>query len=102
MSALVISSRQVLLWASGQHLRVAFDHVVLAEYHSRYDWRDHKVQDIRAGLFHPTRVASPQLTLLPSTPQDSMVVSRARSSRGRACRSFPMSQLLLFEVVPAG
>jgi hypothetical protein len=53
MSALVISSRQVLLWVSGEHLRAAFDHVVLAEYHCRYDWRYHKVQDIRAGLSHP-------------------------------------------------
>jgi hypothetical protein len=87
---------------SGEHLRATFDHVVLAEYHSPYDWRGHKVQDIRAGLFHPTRVASQQLTLLPLTPQDSMMVSRARPSRGRACRSFPISQLLLFDVVPAG
>ena len=37
MSALVIRRRQVLLWVSGEHLRAAFDHVVLAEYHRRYD-----------------------------------------------------------------
>ena len=67
-----------------------------------YDWRDHKVQDIRAGVFHPTRFASPQLTLLPLTPQDSIVVSRARPSKRRAVRSSPRPQLLLFEVVPAG
>jgi hypothetical protein len=28
---------QVLLWVSGEHLRAAFDNVVLAEYHCRYD-----------------------------------------------------------------
>ena len=93
---------QVLLWVSGEHLRAAFDNVVLAEYHCRYDWRDHKVQDIRAEVFYPTRFASPQLTLMPLTPQDSMVVYRARSSRRRAFRSSSMPQLLLFEVVPAG
>jgi hypothetical protein len=93
---------QVLLWVSGEHLRAAFDHVVLAEYHCRYDWRDHKVRDVRAGVFHPTRLASPQLTLLPLTPQDSIVVYRARPSRRRAFRPSPMPRLLLFEVVPAG
>jgi hypothetical protein len=77
-----IPKTQVLLWVSGEHLRAAFDHVVLAEYHCRDDWRDHNVQDIRAGLFHPTRVASPQLTLMPLPPQDSMAVPRARPSRG--------------------
>jgi transposase InsO family protein len=81
---------QVLRWVSGEHLRAAFDHVVLAEYHCRDDGRDHKVQDIRAGVLHPTRVASPQLTRLPLTPQDSMVVCRARPSRRRAFRSPPM------------
>jgi hypothetical protein len=93
---------QVLLWVSGEHLRAAFDHVVLAEYHCRYDWRDHKVHDIRAEVFHPTHFASPQLTLLPVTPQDSIVVSRARPSKRRALRSSPMPQLRLFKVVPAG
>jgi hypothetical protein len=38
---------QVLLWISVEHLRAAFDHVILAEYHCRYDWLDRKVQDVR-------------------------------------------------------
>jgi hypothetical protein len=91
-----------VLWVPGEHLRAACDHVMLAEYHCRDDGRDHKVQDIRAGVLHPTRVASPQLTRLPLTPQSSMVGCRARPSRRRAFRSPPMPQLLLFEVVPAG
>jgi hypothetical protein len=37
MSAAVIRRRQVLLWVSGEHLRPALDHVVLAEYHRRDD-----------------------------------------------------------------
>jgi hypothetical protein len=53
-------------------------------------------------VFHPTRFASPQLTLLPLTPQDSMVVSRASPSKRRAFCPSPMPRVLLFEVVPAG
>ena len=33
-------STQVLLWVSGEQLRAAFENVVLAEYHCRYDWRE--------------------------------------------------------------
>ena len=42
---------QVLLWVYGEPLRAVLDHVVLAEYHCRYDWRTHKVTDSRDGLF---------------------------------------------------
>jgi hypothetical protein len=47
----------VLLWVSGEHLRAAFENVVLAEYHCRYDWRDHQVKDIHGGVFYPTRLS---------------------------------------------
>jgi len=47
------------------------DHVVLAEYHCRYDWREHKVTDIRDGVFYATRFASTQGSLVPLTPQES-------------------------------
>jgi hypothetical protein len=47
------------LWVAGTPLRAAFDHVILAAYHGQYDGRDHTVKDIRQGVFHPTRVASP-------------------------------------------
>ena len=90
---------QVLLWVAGTQLRAAFDHVILAEYHCRYDWRDRRVKDVRQGVFHPTRFASPQGTLLPLTPQDSLVIYRARARR-RAPAPPPTPQLLLFEVVP--
>jgi hypothetical protein len=90
---------QVLLWVSGEQLRAAFDNVILAEYYCRYDWRDRKVKDIREGVFYPTRFASPQGTLIALTPQDSVVVYRAKRSRRRAPQLFPRQQLLLFEVV---
>jgi hypothetical protein len=91
---------QVLLWVSGEQLRAAFDHVILAEYHCRYDWRDRHVKEIRQGVFYHTRFASPQGTLIPLTPQDSAVVYRARPARSRRPCLVQASQLLLFEVVP--
>jgi hypothetical protein len=72
---------QVLLWVSGEQLRAAFDHVILAEYHCRYDWQDRHVKEIRQGVFSHTRFASPQGTLMPLTSQDSLVVYRARAAR---------------------
>jgi transposase InsO family protein/transposase len=90
---------QVLLWVSGEQLRVAFDNVILAEYSCRYDWQDRHVKDIREGVFYPTRFASPQGALIALTPQDSVVVYRAKRSRRRAPQLFPRQQLLLFEVV---
>jgi hypothetical protein len=93
---------QVLLWVSGEQLRAAFEHVVLAEYHCRYDWRDHQVKDIHRGVFYPMRFASPQGTLIPLTPQESLVVYRPQSPRRRTPRLAPMPQLLLFEIVPTG
>ena len=90
---------QVLLWVAGSQLRAAFEHVVLAEYHCRYDWRDRHVQDMRQGVFHPTRFASPQEALIPLTPQESLVVYRARSRRRRGPRLASAQQLLLFELV---
>ena len=64
-----------------------------------YDWQDRRVKDVRQAAFHPTRFAPPQGTLLPLTPQDSLVIYRARAKR-RAPAPPPTPQLLLFEVVP--
>lgn len=94
--------RQVLLWVSGAQLRAVFEHVVLAEYRCHDAWRARKVTDIHAGMFYPTRWTSSQGMLLPLTPQESMVVYRARSSRRRALRLTPAQQWWLFEVVPTG
>jgi transposase InsO family protein len=93
---------QVLLWVSGEQLRAVFENVVLAEYRCRYDWRDHTIKDIREGVFYPSRFASPQGTLLPITPQDAVVVYRARPPKRRAPRLSPAQQLLLFEVMATG
>jgi hypothetical protein len=51
---------QVWLWVYGKQLRALFDTVVLAEYRCHYGRRDHKVADIRAGVFYPIRFASPR------------------------------------------
>jgi hypothetical protein len=93
---------QVLLWLSGEQLRAVFENVLLAEYHCRYDWRDRKVKDIRTGAFYPMPLASPQGRLIPLTPQDSVVVYRARSAKRQRPRLALAQQLLLFEVVPVG
>src|SRR5262249_54560574 len=44
---------RVLLWVYGEQLRAMFDNVVIAEYRCHYDWRTHKVHDIREGSFYP-------------------------------------------------
>jgi transposase InsO family protein len=91
---------QVWLWVSCEQLRAAFENVVLAEYYCRYDSQDRKVKDIGGGVFYPTRFASPQGTLIPLTPQESLVVYRPKAPRRRSPRSPMMQQLLLFELVP--
>jgi transposase InsO family protein len=70
---------QVLLWVTGESLRAAFENVSVAEYRCRYDWQDRKVKDIHGGMFYPTRFASSQGTLVPLTPQESLVVYRPKS-----------------------
>jgi hypothetical protein len=75
------------------------DHVVLAEYHCRYDGRLRKVTDIRDGVFSPTRFASPQGSLIPLTPQESLVLYRPRPLVHQGRLPFPAQQLWLFELV---
>ena len=93
---------QVLLWVAGEQLRAVFENVLLAEYHCHYDWQDQQVKEIRTGAFYPTRFASLQGTLIPFTPQDSVVIYRARRPRRRASQLSSMQQVLLFKVVPMG
>jgi len=93
---------QVLLWGYGEQLRAVLDHVVLAEYPCRYDWRTHKVTESRDGLFYPTRFASPQGSLIPLTPQESLVLYRPQPLRRPARRAFAAQQLMLFALIPTG
>jgi hypothetical protein len=93
---------QVWLWVYGEQLRAMFDDVVLAEYRCHYDRRDHKVADIRAGVLYPTRFASPQLSLILLTPQESLVVYHPRSPRRRVPQPAPVRQLGLFALVSTG
>ena len=90
---------RVLLWVYGEQLRAVLDHVVLAEYRCRYDWRDHKVKDIHDGVFYATRFASPQETLIPLTPHESLIVYRPKSTGYVGQLPTPMQQLWLFELV---
>jgi transposase InsO family protein len=90
---------QVLLWVYGQALRAVFDNVVLAEYHCRYDLREHKVTDIRDGSFPPTRFPSSQGMLIPLNPQEAVVLYRPTPMRRPERRSLPAQQLWLFELV---
>ena len=86
-----VPQTQVLLWVYGEQLRAVLDNVVLAEYHCRYDWRTHKVTEIRDGVFYPTRFASPQGALIPLTPQESLVLYRPKPMRRQAQRPFQRS-----------
>jgi len=95
-----LAHTHVLLWVAGESLRAAFENVILAEYRCRYDWRNRKVKDIQDGVFYPTRFASPQGTLIPLTPQESLVVYRPQAPRRRVSRPVTTRQLLLFELVP--
>ena len=97
-----LPTTRVLLWVSGEQLRAAFENMVLAEYHCRYDWRDRKVKDICEGVFYCTRFASPQGTLIPLTPREVLVVYRPQPPKRRAPRRAPAQQLLLFELVHPG
>ena len=93
---------QVLLWVAGEQLRAVFENVLLAEYHCRYDWQDRHVKDIREGLRYQTRFASPQGSLIPLTPQECLVVYRAKRPRRRASTPARAQQLLLFELIATG
>ena len=93
---------QVWLWVYGAQLRAMFDDVALAEYRCHDGRHGHRVADIHAGVFYPTRFASPQLPLIPLTPQESLVMYHPRSPRHRASHPASMRQIGLFEVVPTG
>ena len=64
-----------------------------------YNWQTRKVTAIRDGVFYPTRFASPQGTLIPLNPQESLVVYRPQALRRPLPWPFPAQQLWLFELV---
>jgi transposase InsO family protein len=90
---------RVLLWVYGHELRAVHEHVVLAEYHCRYDLRDRRVKDIRDGRFYQTAFATQQGLLIPLNPQESLVLYRHKSMPRQARLPFPAYQLWLFELV---
>ena len=66
---------------------------------ARAIWREHHVKEIRDGVFYPTRFASPQGTLIPLTPHESLIVYRPKPTVRLGQRSVPVQQLWLFELV---
>jgi transposase InsO family protein len=90
---------RVLLWVYGDQLRAMWDDVVLAEYHCHYAWQDRKVTALSDGIFYATRFVSPQGSLIPVTPQTSLVLYRPSAPRAPHPVPAPARQLLLFEVV---
>jgi transposase InsO family protein len=90
---------RILLWVYGEQLRAVLDPVVLAEYHCRYDWRQRKVTDIRAGAFSSTRFASPQGSRIPLNPQEALGLYRPQPLLRQARSPVPAQQLMLFELV---
>jgi hypothetical protein len=81
---------------------IVCEHVILGEYHRRDDWLDRNVTDIRESLPYQTRLASPQGSLSPLTPQEYLVVYCTKRPTCRAARPATPRQLLLFELVPTG
>ena len=92
-----LPQQPVLVWLSGDMLRVACESVVVAEYRCHYDWRVRKIQAIGSPVFYQTRFASAQGTLLPWSEQCWLVVYRPRQTRRREPRSRFARQLPLFE-----
>ena len=54
---------------------------------------------MRDGVFYPTRFASPQGTLIPLTPHESLIVYRPKPTGRLERRPVSVQQLWLFELV---
>ena len=92
----------MLLWVYGEQPRAVLADVVLAEYHCQYDWRTHKVTEIREGIFYPIRFAWPQGALIPLTLQESLGLYRPQPLRRPARLAVSAQQLMLFALIPTG
>ena len=90
---------QVLLWVYGEQLRAMLDNVVLAEYHCRYDWQDHKVSEVRDGVFYVTPFTTMQGALIPLNEQEVIVLYRPKSRIRPTRLPVPAQQLWRFELV---
>jgi hypothetical protein len=92
-----LPQQPVLVWLSGDRLRVACESVVMAEYRCHDDWRVRKIQDIRSPVFYQTRFVSAQRALRPGSAQPWLVVYRSRQIRRRDPHARFTQQLPLFE-----
>ena len=64
-----------------------------------YDWRDHKVSEVRDGVFYPTPFAAIQGALIPLNEQEVLVLYRPKSRIRQTRLPGPAQQLWLFELV---
>lgn len=92
-----LPQQPVLVWLSGDRLRVAQESVVVAEYGCRDDWRTQRVRDIGSPVFYQTRFASAQGDLWLRSEQHWLVVSRPKQTRRREPHARFTPQLPLFE-----
>jgi hypothetical protein len=83
----------------GEQLRAMLDNVVLAEYPCRYDWQDHKVSEVRDGVFYVTPFTTMQGALIPFNEQEVIVLYRPKSRIRPTRLPVPAQQLWLFELV---
>ena len=92
-----LPQQPVLVWLSGDRLRVACESVVVAEDCCHDAWRVRKIQDIGRPVFYQTRFVSAQRDLLPWSEQRWLVVYRPRQTRRREPHARLTRQLPLFE-----
>jgi hypothetical protein len=90
---------RVFWWVYGEPGRAVLDHVGRAESPCRYAWRAPTVTAIRDGVLYATRLASPQGSRVPVTPQEALGLYRPRARARQAQRPSPAQQWWLFELV---
>ena len=76
-----LPQQPVLVWLSGDRLRVARESVVVAEYCCRDDWRAQRVRDLGSPVCSQMRFASAQGALWPRSEQHWLVVYRPGQTR---------------------
>lgn len=91
----------VSLWLDGDQRRAVVDHVLLAEYACHESWRTRRVTAIHNGVFDATRFASPQGTLFPCNPHESVILYRPQAGGRQGHLARTQQHWLLFEVEPS-
>jgi hypothetical protein len=88
-----LPQQPVLVWRSGDRLRVACERVVVAEYRGHDAWRVRKILDIGSPVFYQTRFASAPGNLRPGSEPRWLGLYRPRQARRREPRARAAPQL---------